>query len=201
MGKLREGITVKQATDDLNAIAAQMAKENPGEDDGLGARLVAPGWFGDDLGDPARAFMAGLLFMALLVLAAACTNVAGIFAARVSDRSREVAVRLALGSSRWRVVRQITMEAFVIASAGGVCGTLLAAALLSLLSQWQPFAQFPAHVTVVPDWRVYGIALLLSLLSSLLPGLLPARQIWQTSAMQAMKRNSAGALFRQGNTA
>ncbi len=197
MGKLRPGVTSRQATDDLNAIAAQLAKENPGEDDGLGARLVTPGWFGDDLGDPARAFMTGLLIMALLVLAAACTNVAGIFAARVSDRSREIAVRLALGSSRWRVVRQITLEALVIALAGGICGTLLATAFLNMLSRWQPFAQFPAHVTVVPDWRVYTVALLLSLLSSLLPGLLPARQIWQSDPMLAIKRSSVGVLFRR----
>ena len=65
MGKLRPGVTSRQATDDLNAIAAQLAKENPGEDEGLGARLVTPGWFGDALGDPARAFMTGLLMMAL----------------------------------------------------------------------------------------------------------------------------------------
>jgi predicted permease len=197
IGKLRDGVTASQATDDLNAIGAQLAKENPSEDDGLGARLVTPGWMGDTLGGPARAFMTGLLFLALLVLGAACTNVAGIFAARVSDRGREVAVRLALGSSRWRVVRQIAMEAVVIALTGGICGTIFASALLSLLSQWRPFAQFPVHVTVIPDWRVYTLALLFSLLSSLLPGLLPAQQIWKADAMQAMKSNSAGALFRR----
>ncbi|MEA2540245.1 MAG: hypothetical protein QOH35_1611, partial [Acidobacteriaceae bacterium] len=197
IGKVREGVTVSQATDNLNAIGAQLAKEYPAEDEGLGARLVKPGLLGDFLGDPARAFMTGILLLALLVLVAACANLAGIFAARVADRSRELAVRLAIGSSRWHVLRQVAMEAMVISLAGGVLGTLFATALLSALSRWQPFDQFPIHVTAVPDWRVYGVALLLSLASSVLPGLLPARQIWQTDAMQAMKSGGVGAVFRR----
>jgi predicted permease len=197
IGKVRDGVTVSQATDNLNAIGAQLAKEYPDEDDGLGARLIKPGLMGDFLGDPARAFMTGILLLALLVLVAACANLAGIFAARVADRSRELAVRLAIGSSRWHVLRQVAMEAMVISLTGGVLGTLFATALLSVFSRWQPFDQFPIHVTVVPDWRVYGVALLLSLASSILPGLLPARQIWQTDAIQAMKSGGVGAVFRR----
>jgi predicted permease len=197
IGKIRDGTTVSQATDNLNAIGAQLAKEYPGEDEGLGARLVKPGLMGDFLGDPARAFMTGILLLALLVLVASCANLAGIFAARVADRSRELAVRLAIGSSRWHVLRQVAMEAVVISLAGGILGTLFATALLSVFSRWQPFDQFPIHVTVVPDWRVYGVALLLSLASSILPGLLPARQIWQTDAMQGMKSGGVGVVFRK----
>ncbi len=197
IGKVRDATTISQATDNLNAIGAQLAKEHPDEDEGLGARLVKPGLMGDFLGDPARAFMKGILLLALLVLVAACANLAGIFAARVADRSRELAVRLAIGSSRWRVLRQVGTEAMVISLAGGILGTLFATAVLSAFSRWQPFDQFPIHVTVVPDWRVYGVALLLSLASSILPGLLPARQIWQTNAIQAMKSGGPGAVFRK----
>jgi predicted permease len=197
IGKVRDGVTVSQATGNLNAIGAQLAKEYPAEDENLGARLVKPGLMGDFLGDPARAFMTGILLLALLVLVAACANLAGIFAARVADRSRELAVRLAIGSSRWHVLRQVAMEAMVISLAGGVLGTLFATGLLSVFSRWQPFDQFPIHVTVVPDWRVYGVALLLSLASSILPGLLPARQIWQTDAIQAMKSGRVGSVFRK----
>jgi predicted permease len=197
IGKVKDGKTVSQATDNLNAIGAQLAKEYPDEDEGLGARLVKPGLMADSLGDPARAFMTGILLLALLVLVAACANLAGIFAARVADRSRELAVRLAIGSSRWHILRQVAMEAVVISLAGGILGTLFATALLGVFSRWQPFDQFPIHVTVVPDWRVYGVALLLSLAGSILPGLLPARQIWQTDAIQAMKSSGAGAVFRR----
>ena len=158
---------------------------------------MKPGLMGDFLGDPARAFMTGILLLALLVFVAACADLTGIFAARVADRNRELAIRLAIGSSRWHVLRQIAMEAMVISLAGGVLGTLFATGLLTVFSRWQPFDQFPIHVTVVPDWRVYVVALLLSLASSILPGLLPARQIWQTDAIQAMRSGGAGAVFRK----
>ena len=76
IGKVRDGTTVSQATDNLNAIGTQLAKEYPDEDEGLGARLVKPGLMGDFLGDPTRAFMTGILLLALLVLVAACANLA-----------------------------------------------------------------------------------------------------------------------------
>ena len=196
IGKLSAGVNASQATDNLNAIGALLAKQYPAEDEGLGARLVRPGLMGDALGDPARAFLFGILLLALLVLVAACVNLAGIFAARVADRSRELAVRMAIGSSRWRVLRQVAIEAFAITLMGGILGTLLAVALMGMLSRWQPFAQFPVHVSVEPDWRVYGVALLLSLASSILPALLPARQIWQTDAVQAMRNGGVGEVFR-----
>jgi hypothetical protein len=75
--------------------------------------------------------------------------------------------------------------------AGGIAGTAVAAALLGALSRWQPISEYPIHVTTVPDWRVYAIAFLLSLVSGILPGLLPARQIWRTDAMQAMKSSAS----------
>lgn len=82
--------------------------------------------------------------------------------------------------------------------AGGAVGTLFATALLRALTQWQPFAEYPVHVTVNADARVFAFALLLSLASGILFGLLPARQIWQTDAAQVMKGGaSASALFRR----
>jgi predicted permease len=142
MGKIKDGTTVSQAADNLNAIGARLAKEYPDEDEGLGARLVKPGLMGDLLGDPARAFMTGILLLALLVLVAACANLAGIFAARVADRSRELAVRLAIGSSRWHVLRQVAMEAVVISLAGGILGTLVATALLVCSAAGNPLINF-----------------------------------------------------------
>lgn len=191
VGSLKPGITIRQATDNLNAIANQLAHENPALDDRLGARLFKPGLLGDVLGGPARPFLAVIMVLSLLVLAAACVNLAGIFTARSADRARELAIRLSIGASRTRILRQILMEALLISIAGGIAGTFLAAAMLSALSRWQPLSEFPIHVTVMPDARVYGLAMLLSIASGILPGLLPARQIWRTDAMQAMKSASA----------
>jgi predicted permease len=191
VGMLKPGVTPQQATDNLMAVTHQMTREHPAEDDGLTARLVKPGLMGDLLGGPARPFLAAIMVLALLILVAACVNLAGIFAARAADRTRELAICISIGSTRWRLLRRVLMEAALISLAGGVAGTLIAAVLLGALTRWQPISEFPIHVTVVPDLRVYLIALLLTFASGLLPGLLPARQIWRTDAMQAMRSGAA----------
>src|SRR5580658_3241990 len=187
VGMLKPGVTAPQATENLNAVAQQMTHEHPAEDDGLGARLVKPGLMGDSFGGPARSFLAAIMALALLVLTAACTNLAGICTARAADRSRELAIRLSIGSTRGRILRQLLTEAVLVSIAGGIVGTVVAAVLLGVLTRWQPIAEFPVHVTVLPDVRVYAIAFVLSMASGMLPGLLPARQIWRTDVMQAMK--------------
>jgi predicted permease len=191
VGITKPGVTPLQATDNLNAVARQMTHEHSVDDEGLTARLVKPGLMGDVLGGPARPFMTATMMLAILVLAAACANLAGIFAARSADRTRELAIRLSIGSTRWRLLRQILTEAVLIAILGGVTGTAFAFVLLNALTRWQPISIYPIHVTVVPDARVYIIAFALSLVSGILPGLLPARQIWRTDAMQAMKSGAA----------
>jgi predicted permease len=200
IGMVKPGVTIHQATDNLNAVCRQMTRENPVADDGLTARLVKPGLMGDLLGGPARPFMAAIMILAFMVLVAACANLAGIFAARSTDRARELAIRLSIGSTRWRLLRQILTEATLVSIMGGIAGCGFAVVLLGALTRWQPISLYPIHVTVAPDARVYGIALLLSLLSGILPGLLPARQIWRTDAMQAMKAgNTAPGLLRRLN--
>ena len=99
---------------------------------------MTPGLFGDQVGDAARRFLSGVLLLSLLVLIAACVNLASIFAARAADRGRELAIRMAIGSSRWRMLRQVLSEAALLSVLGGAAGTFVAAALLKLLSQWRP---------------------------------------------------------------
>ncbi len=191
LGQLAPGVTPQQATDNLNAIAQEMARQNPDADDGLSARLVKPGLMGDMFGGPARAFIAGIMLLAFLVLLAACANLASLFAARTADRSREVAIRLAIGSSRWHVLRQLLCEAVLVSTIGGVLGTIFSFALLRGLTHWQPFPEFPIRIAVSPDTTVYLVALVLSVGSGLLWGLVPLRQVWSTSFTQAMKSGSA----------
>jgi predicted permease len=196
IGEMKPGVTLQQASNDLNTVAAQMAKQYPTEDDQFGIRLVTPGLFGDQVGDAARGFLSGVLVLALLVLIAACVNLASIFAARAADRGRELAIRMAIGSSRWRMLRQVLSEAALLSVFGGAAGTFVAAALLRVLSRWRPIAAFPIHVTVAADARVYAIAVLLAAASCILPAMLTARQIWQIDAMQVMKGSATG-VFRQ----
>jgi predicted permease len=197
LGRLKPGVTPAQASDNLNSIARELAGEYPA-DDGLGARLVKPGLMGDMFGDPARSFLAGIMLLAFLVLLAACANLASLFAARTADRSRELAIRLAIGSSRWHVLRQLLAEAVLISVLGGALGTIFSKALLDALTRWQPFPEFPIHVTVSPDPRVYLVALLLSIGSGIVWGLVPIQQVWATNYSQVMKSGAAGTIvFRR----
>jgi predicted permease len=120
----------------------------------------------------------------MLVLVAACANLASLFVARAADRSRELALRVALGASRWRLVRQLLTEAMVLSMLGGAAGLVIAGLLLRDLNQWQsPYGRLAVSV----DARVYVAALILTLVSALLFGMIPARQVSQSSPLQAMK--------------
>ena len=192
LGRVKPGVTPQQATEDLNGIVRVLAKQYPNTDDDLGARLVKPGLMGDVLGGPAQSFIAGIMALALLVLVAACTNLASLFAARTADRGRELAIRMAVGSSRWHVLRQLVTEAVLVAVVGGALGTVFSSALLKALTRWQPIAGFPIHVTVAADTRVYLVALLLSVGSGMVFGLVPLRQVWETSSAQLIKSGALG---------
>jgi predicted permease len=183
LGRLKRGVTPHQATENLSAISAALAKEYPQTDTGLPLRLVRPG-LGADTGDVIRGFLYSVTGLALLVLGAACSNLASLFAARAADRSRELALRVALGASRWRVMRQLLTEAMVLSMLGGAAGLVIAGLLLRVLNQWQsPYGRMAVSV----DAPVYLAALILTVVSALLFGMIPARNVWQSSPLQAMK--------------
>ena len=114
MGHLKAGVTPSQAIADLNSIGSDLEKTYPKEDAQLDFLLARPGLYGDYLARPFRAFFSGLLLLSGLILLAACANLGSLFAARALDRSREVALRLALGSTRRRVLRQLFTEAMIL---------------------------------------------------------------------------------------
>jgi predicted permease len=185
MGRLKPGVTPLQATESLSALATEMAREDK-KDDGLTVRLRQPGPAGDE-NDPTKRGVLGIMLLAALVLLAACANLASIFAARAADRAGELAVRMAIGASRWIVLRQLLAEALVVSLAGGIVGSLTARTLLVWLSGWQPFGDFPTRLPVIPDAKVYLLAVGLSLASGIFFGLMPARQVWRTDVVQAIK--------------
>jgi predicted permease len=192
IGHLKPGVSVAEATADLNAIGASLAKAYPSDDDGLNFSLARPGLVGDMLGGPARAFMAGLMLLAGLILLAACANLGSLFAARASDRAKDVALRLALGSGRGLILRKMLTEAILVSLAGGVIGLAGGVAILHVLSAWQPIPDVPINVPVNPDIRTYAVALLLSLLSGLLFGLVPVRQVMRTDPWQMIRTGMSG---------
>jgi predicted permease len=135
------------------------------------------------------------MVLAGLILLAACANLGSLFAARAADRSKEVALRLALGSSRKRILRQLLTEAGLISFAGGAVGLLSSIVLLRKLSVWQPIAGAPIHMPVTPDAKLYWFALALALVSGFLFGIVPVRQVMRANPYEIVK---AGSSARQG---
>ncbi len=197
IGHLKAGVTPAQAIADLNSIGADLEKTYPKEDRKVTFSLARPSLYGDFVGRPVRQFLAGLMLLAGLILLAACANLGSLFAARAADRSREVALRLALGSSRQRILRGLFTEAVLISLMGGAVGLLGSVQLLGWLSVWQPMSRFPGHLSVNPDAHVYGVALLLALASGFLFGAVPVRQILRTNPYEVIKSGSTVRLGRR----
>ncbi len=192
VGHLKPGVTVAQASADLNAIGAWLSKAYPQDDEGINFTLARPGLIGDMLGGPARAFMAGLMMLAGLILLAACANLGSLFAARAADRAKETALRLALGSRRGRILRQMLTEAVLVSLAGGALGLGGGVLVLHWLSAWQPIPDTPINVPVNPDAGTYLVALLLALASGLLFGMVPVRQVLRTDPWQVIRTGMSG---------
>jgi len=193
VGHLKPGVTPAQATADLNSVDWYLKKSYPKDEDSASYTLARPGLHGDYLNGPTQAFLTGLMLLSGLILLAACANLGSLFAARAADRSREVALRLALGSSRNRILRQLFTESVLLSLAGGVAGLMGSIVLLRRLSVWQPFPRFPLHVPVSPDTNVYLVALVLALVSGVLFGIVPVRQILRTNPYEIVKAGSTGA--------
>jgi predicted permease len=185
--RIKDGVTMPQAQAELDAIAARIRRQYPVDEDGLSFKLTRPGLIGDTVGGPARNFLAGLMVLAGIVLLAACTNLGSLFAARTADRTREIAIRMAIGSSRWRVVRQVLVEAILISILGGACACALSWMALTGMASWQPATDFPIKFPVLAQPSLVLIALLISLLSGLLFGVMPLRQIFKTDPNDAIK--------------
>jgi predicted permease len=195
-GRLKKGVTPAEATDDFNSIGSYLKKTYPKDKHpstmSLG-QLGLSGHFAASI----SAFLAGLMFFAGLILLAVCANLGSLFAARAADRSREVALRLALGAGRLRVLRQLFTEAVLISLAGAAVGLWGTVVLLRWLSVWQPIPEAPFGAIVNPDASVYAVALLLALASGFLFGAVPVKQVLRTSPYEVIKAGSSGRVGRK----
>jgi len=192
-GHLKPGVNKTQALADVDAVAAYLGKTYPKE-----FAQKTP-WLGrvglTSFAGAVHEFVTGLMVLAGLILLAACSNLGGLFGARAADRSREVALRLALGSSRKRILRQLLTEAVLISLVGGGVGLLASIVLLRRLSVWRPFPYAPIHLPVTPDAKIYLVAFLLALVSGLLFGMVPVRQLLRANPYELVK---AGSSVRRG---
>jgi putative ABC transport system permease protein len=194
VGRIKDGVTLEAATAQLVEVAARIEKEYP---DAQTGRSVAVASLRESLvGDSRRALL--ILFGAVaLVLLIACANVANLLLARAAVREREVAIRLALGASRARLVRQFLVESLVLAFAGAALGTLLAMWGLQALG---PLAQsaLPVSGSFSLDGRVFGFLLSVALLSGLAFGLVPALQASRGNVQDTLIGGGSGKATSSG---
>jgi predicted permease len=195
LGHLKPGVTPAQAVADVEAVSAYLEKTYPKEIAHHGTVLDREGL--TSFGPAVRGFVAGLMVLAGLILLAACANLGSLFTARASDRSREIALRLALGSSRRRILRQLLTEAVLISLAGGTLGLLISEMLLRRMSTWHPIPGVPIHMPVAPDAKLYLVALVLALVSGFLFGIVPTRQVLRANPYEIVKAGSSARLGRR----
>jgi predicted permease len=194
-GHLKAGVTPAQAVADVTAVGDDLARAYPKE---FVQRKAVIGRTGlTSFEQPVRKFLMGLMLFAGLILLAACANLGTLFAARAADRSREVALRLALGSSALRVVRQLLTEAGLLSLLGGAIGLGGSVVLLSALSEWNPFPGANFRIPANPDARIYAVSLGLAVLSGLLFGIVPVRQVLTTDPYKVLKAGSWQTLGRR----
>ncbi|HEY3455175.1 MAG TPA: ABC transporter permease [Bryobacteraceae bacterium] len=185
-GRLKPGVSLEQAQANLRTIAAQLAREHR-VNEGMRLTLSAPGLAGSTMREPTRAFGAGVMLLASLVLLAACANLAALMTARAADRERELAIRVSIGAGRGRLIRQLLTESLSISLVGGATGCGLAVVLLRLLSQWHAPLEFPVQLDVNADWRVFLFALSAAVLTGLLFGIGPASRAWNADPALSLK--------------
>lgn len=195
--RIKDGVTTPEAQAELNAIATRIAMQHPKDEEGLALKLARPGMIGDFVGGPVRAFLAGVMGLAGIVLLAACANLGSLFAARTADRAKEIAIRMALGSGRWRILRQLLVEASVISILGGALACGLAWMALTGLASWHPPTQYPLRLSfVLPQPSLILVGLLISVAAGVVFGLMPLRQIFKTDPNDTIK--SGGGPFAAG---
>jgi predicted permease len=197
VGRLKPGITKSQAEASLRALTLDLAKEYPKENAGRGIELIPPGLFIPDIRNGVFAFTAVLGAVGFLVLLLACVNLANLLLARATDRRKEIAIRLALGASRRRLIRQLMTESVMLSLAGGIFGVLVAAAINRIVQR----VDYPIDIALVfdlrIDWRVLSFTLGLSILTGMLFSLIPALQSSKPQLVPALKDEQSMAGFRR----
>jgi macrolide transport system ATP-binding/permease protein len=197
IGRMKPGVTRAQVKAAMDAITLQLGKEYPAENEGRGIMLSAPGLFIPSIRDASITFAGVLMAIVGLVLLLACVNLANLQLARATGRRKEIAIRLAVGASRGRLVQQLLTEGVLLSLAGGALGLSLAAGINKLVAG----IKLPTDIALVfdlrLDWRVMLFALGLSILTGVVFSLLPALQSSKPALVPSLKDDAKLGGFRR----
>jgi putative ABC transport system permease protein len=189
--RLRPGATVEKAAAELDVIDRALREEFPSELRPRPFRLSP----GSPMADKMPAAVAALVVLGAIVstiLVIACANLAGLLLARAAGRRREMALRLAIGAGRGRLIKQLLTETLILFALGAASGVLLARVVTGLMAPWLPTLPVPLQISLALDWRVVCFACGLSLLAALLSGLAPALHASRADVSTVLKDEASG---------
>src|SRR5688572_5940602 len=196
LGRLAPGASIAQSNEDVRVIAEGLARTYPGTNQAQAFVVRTEMDTRMDNYLPSAMLGVMLLTLAVAVLGVACANVAGLLASRAPARQREIAVRLAMGGSRFRLFRQLLTESLLMASAGGALGVAVAYGGIRSFQQFQITTDVGAKLTFMLDQRALVAALIVAVASALLAGLLPAWRGSRTRDLAPAMRNTSAATSR-----
>ncbi|MFL6589011.1 MAG: ABC transporter permease [Chthoniobacterales bacterium] len=193
LGRLRDGVSVDQANAEYSALAKRIAKDNPKTNEHFIAANVQP-LLNSFTGPQLRGTIYAMLGAVLLVLVIACVNVMNMQFGRAALRAKELAIRGALGATRWRLVRQMLTESFLLAVMGGTVGIIFAEWAVSLIIRTTNALPFPLPywVQFTIDGKVLIFTLAIVLMATLLSGFVPALLSARGNTAEMMKEGGRG---------
>jgi putative ABC transport system permease protein len=193
IARLKRGVGMAQAQAQMDTVSGEIAKDYPSANGATQViNISRPGFFVPQFRSAVITF--GLLLLAIggLVILLACTNLAGLLLARCAERRKEIAVRLAIGAGRARLVRQLLTESLLISAAGGAAALMVAIGVNKAFTTFRPPLDFPINLAVPTDYRVLAFTVGVAILTCILFGLVPALQASRPALVTALKEESGG---------